>query len=109
MWWTIGLVSNAIVAVAYLLIAAAITVPLVRSGQLRTNPLGAATAAIFFTCAVHHGGHSGHMLLSYAGGGTARGGAMRGSFDWGMGGRGGGTAAGGGFYWALRRPSPPPL
>src|SRR4051812_50068773 len=85
MWWTIGLVSNAIVAVAYLLIAAAITVPLMRSGQLRTNPLGAATAAIFFTCAIHHGGHSGDMLPPYAGGGTPRGDAVRSSFDWGKG------------------------
>jgi hypothetical protein len=103
MWWTIGLVSNAIVAVAYLLIAAAITVPLVRSGQLRTNPLGAATAAIFFTCAVHHGGHSVHMLLPYAGVESARGLAMRSSFDWEMATWDVITATIGVYYWTLRR------
>ena len=46
--WVIGMICNGIIAVAYLLICLAIVVPLARSGQLRTNPLGAATAAIFF-------------------------------------------------------------
>jgi len=41
--------------VAYLLITLAIVVPLARSHQLRTNPRGAATGAIFFTCSIHHG------------------------------------------------------
>ena len=63
MTWQIGMVANGIIAVAYLLIALAIVVPLARSNQLRTNPLGAATAAIFFTCSVHHGTHAVHMLL----------------------------------------------
>ncbi|MBV9484857.1 MAG: hypothetical protein JO246_02245, partial [Frankiaceae bacterium] len=63
MWWHIGLVANALVALAYLAIAYAIVKPLIESRQLRTNALGAATAAIFFTCAVHHGGHTVHMLL----------------------------------------------
>ena len=53
--WQVGLVGNAVIMVAYLGICLAIVVPLARSHQLRTNPLGAATAAIFFTCAVHHG------------------------------------------------------
>ena len=43
MWWKIGLVANALVAIAYLMIAAAIIRPLLKSGQLRSNPLGAAT------------------------------------------------------------------
>ena len=63
MTWQIGMVANAVIGVAYLCIAAAIVLPLARSNQLRTNPLGAATAAIFFTCAVHHGSHAVHMLL----------------------------------------------
>ncbi|CAN5188212.1 hypothetical protein BH09ACT12_BH09ACT12_01570 [soil metagenome] len=63
MTWQIGMVANAIIGVAYLFIAGAVIVPLARSNQLRSNPLGAATAAIFFTCAVHHGSHSVHMLL----------------------------------------------
>ena len=39
--WVIGMICNGIIAVAYLLISLAITVPLARSGQLRSNPLGA--------------------------------------------------------------------
>ncbi len=63
MTWQVGMGANAVIAVAYLFIAAAIVLPLARSNQLRSNPLGAATAAIFFTCAVHHGSHAVHMLL----------------------------------------------
>lgn len=63
MIWQIGMTCNAIIAVAYLLICLAIVVPLAKSNQLRSNPLGAATGAIFLTCAVHHGSHAVHMLL----------------------------------------------
>ena len=84
MWWMTGLVCNAVVATAYLLISLSIIRPLVSSGQLRSNPLGAATAAIFLTCAVHHGGHSVHMLLPYAGIEVHQGIAMREAFDWQM-------------------------
>jgi len=51
--WVFGLVCNAIIAVVHMLIAVAVIVPLATSRELRTNPLGAATAAIFFTCSVH--------------------------------------------------------
>ena len=61
--WQVGLVCNAVIMIAYLGISLAIVVPLTRSHQLRSNPLGAATAAIFLTCAVHHGVHSVHILL----------------------------------------------
>lgn len=63
MIWQIGIAANAVIGIAYLAIALAIVVPLARSNQLRTNPLGAATSAIFLTCAVHHGSHAVHMLL----------------------------------------------
>ena len=63
MTWQIGMVANTVIGIAYLFIAGAIVIPLTRSNQLRSNPLGAATAAIFFTCAVHHGSHAVHMLL----------------------------------------------
>jgi len=63
MTWQIGMVANFVIAFAYLFIAGAIIVPLARSNQLRSNPLGGATAAIFYTCAVHHGTHAVHMLL----------------------------------------------
>ena len=103
MWWKIGLVANAAVAVAYLAIAAAIIRPLIKSGQLRSNPLGAATAAIFLTCAVHHGGHSVHMLLPYVGTERVQGLAMRTSYDWEAAIWDIITALVGAYYWTLRR------
>jgi len=63
MTWQIGIVANSIIGVAYFSIATAIVVPLARSNQLRSNPLGGATSAIFFTCAVMHGSHAVHMLM----------------------------------------------
>jgi len=80
--WTVGMVCNAVIMVAYLLISLAIVIPLHRSHQLRTNPLGAATAAIFFTCAVHHGSHAVHMLLPSLGVSDAQGLAMRTAWGW---------------------------
>jgi hypothetical protein len=103
MYWVTGAVSNAVVATAYLLIAIAILRPLIASGQLRSNPLGAATAAIFLTCAVHHGGHTVHMLLPYAGIEVRQGLAMRQAFDWQMSLWDVLSAAVGTYYWTLRR------
>lgn len=82
MTWQIGLVANSIIALAYFAISAAIIRPLARTGQLRTNPLGAATAAIFFTCAVHHGAHSVHMMLPSFGLDDTQGLAMRTAWGW---------------------------
>ncbi len=65
MWWVAGTVANLVIAVAYLAIAVAILVPLIRERQLRGNPLGSATAAIFLSCAIHHGGHSVKALLPF--------------------------------------------
>lgn len=61
MWLTVAAVNLTIFS-AYMLITLAILVPLIRTGQLRTNRLGAATAAIFFTCGVGHGIHVFHMF-----------------------------------------------
>jgi signal transduction histidine kinase len=80
--WQVGMVANAIIALAYFLIVLAIVIPLARSHQLRTNPLGAATAAIFFTCAVHHGAHSVHMVLPSLGMNDPEGLAMRTAWSW---------------------------
>ena len=77
MWWMLGAVCNAVIATAYFAIVYAIVRPLVTSRQLRTNALGAATAAIFLTCAVHHGAHVVHMLMPYAGVDLEQGTAMR--------------------------------
>lgn len=65
MWWIIGTCANLVVALAYLAIAGVIIVPLARERQLRSNRLGTATAAIFLTCAVHHGGHTVKALLPF--------------------------------------------
>jgi signal transduction histidine kinase len=101
--WTVGMVCNGIIAVAYLLITLAIVVPLARSHQLRTNPLGAATGAIFFTCSVHHGTHALHMLLPSLGTDDSQGLAMRQAWGWPLAiwdVVGALTAA---YYWTLRR------
>jgi hypothetical protein len=101
--WNVGMVCNAIIAVAYLLIALAIVVPLARSRQLRTNPLGAATAAIFFTCAVHHGSHSVHMLLPSFGADDTQGLAMRAAWGWPLALWDVVGALVAVYYWSLRR------
>lgn len=103
MSWQIGLVCNAVIMVAYLLISLAIVVPLARSHQLRTNPLGAATAAIFFTCAVHHGSHAVHMLLPSLGLSDDEGVAMRVAWGWPLTIWDAVGAAVAVYYWTLRR------
>ena len=82
MSWKIAMVCNTGIAISYLLICLAIVVPLARSNQLRTNPLGAATAAIFLTCSVHHGSHAVHMLLPSLGINDDQGLAMRSAWGW---------------------------
>jgi signal transduction histidine kinase len=101
--WKLGAAANAIVMLAYFAIVAAILVPLIREKQIRANRLGTATAAIFLTCAVHHGSHTVHMLLPSLGVDSASGLAMRAAFDptqviWDI-----VTATVGVYYWTLRR------
>jgi hypothetical protein len=103
MSWQIGMVSNAIIAMAYFAIAAAIVIPLARSQQLRTNPLGGATAAVFFTCAVHHGAHSVHMLLPSLAVNDPDGLAMREAWGWPLATWDVIGAVVGVYYWSLRR------
>ena len=81
-WWQLGLVANGVIAVAYFLIFGAIILPLIRGKQLRKNPLGTATAAIFLTCAVHHGIHAVHMLMPVFDLDLQRGNAMRDAWTW---------------------------
>ena len=101
--WVIGMICNGIIAVAYLLICLAIVVPLARSKQLRSNPLGAATASIFFSCAVHHGIHAIHMFLPSLGVDDEKRLAMRAAWDWPLSlwDVVGATVAI--YYWSLRR------
>jgi len=102
-WWQLTALANAIILVAYLAISFAIGRGLWQSRQWRNNPLGLATAAIFFSCAVHHGSHTVHLLLPYFGGEMHAGMAMRhafGSFSiagWDL-----VTAALAVWYWTLR-------
>ena len=83
-WWQVGAAVNLVILVAYLFIATTIARGLIKSGQrVADNPLGWATAAIFFTCAVHHGSHPVHQLLPYIGLEEHVGIAMRQAFnDW---------------------------
>ncbi|MEU4219056.1 ATP-binding protein [Actinoplanes sp. NPDC026623] len=64
-WWQLTALANAVILGAYLAISFAIGRGLWQSGQWRNNPLGLATAAIFFSCAVHHGAHTAHLMLPY--------------------------------------------
>ena len=101
--WRVGAVANFVTMIAYLLITVAILVPLVREQQLKANRLGTATALIFFTCAVHHGGHTVHMMLPAFGIHSASGLAMRQAFDWQAIIWDIFTAGVGVYYWTLRR------
>lgn len=51
-------VANAVVVLTYLAISLTIARGLWTSGQWRTNKLGMATSAIFFTCALGHAAHA---------------------------------------------------
>ena len=102
MWWMLGAACNAVISIAYFMICFAIARPLVVSRQLTSNALGAATAAIFLTCAVHHGAHFVHMLMPYAGVDMVQGMAMRKAWGpglalWDLVG-----AVVGVYYWTLR-------
>ena len=104
-WWMLGAASNGVIAVAYFMISFAITRGLLKSGQLSTNRLGAATAAIFLSCAVHHGAHMVHMLMPYAGADLTQGLAMRAAWGpqlafWDL-----VSAFVGVYYWTLREAS----
>jgi len=101
--WQVGLVCNAVIMAAYLGICVAIVVPLAKSRQLRTNPLGAATAAIFFTCAIHHGAHSVHMVLPSLGFDDPQGLAMRSAWGWPLASWDVIGAVVAVYYWSLRR------
>jgi hypothetical protein len=101
-WWMLGAACNAVISIAYFAICYAIARPLVASRQLTTNALGAATAAIFLTCAVHHGAHCVHMLMPYTGVDMVQGMAMRKAWGpglalWDLVG-----AVVGVYYWTLR-------
>ncbi len=100
--WQLAAVSNGVISIAYFGICLAIAVPLIRHGQFWANKLGAATAAIFFSCGVGHGLHTVHALLPWLGVNSLEGYAARQtSFHdaaWAL-----VTAFVGCYYWTLRR------
>ncbi|MCW3041750.1 MAG: domain S-box protein [Solirubrobacterales bacterium] len=83
MSWPIAAAANLIIAGCYFAISWFILGGLLRTRQLRSNPLGSATALIFLTCAVHHGSHAVHLLLPLVTP-DAHGEAMRRAFGWQM-------------------------
>ncbi|HEV8624246.1 MAG TPA: sensor domain-containing diguanylate cyclase [Acidimicrobiia bacterium] len=82
MTWVLSAALNLVIALCYFVISGLIARGLVRAGELRTNRLGLATAGIFYTCAVHHGLHTLHMLEPALGFSSPSGLAMRKAFDW---------------------------
>jgi len=80
-WWQLTALANAVILAAYLAISFAIARGLWRGRQWRNNPLGLATAAIFFSCAVHHGSHTVHLMMPYFGAGLHEGLAMQHAFS----------------------------
>jgi hypothetical protein len=100
--WQIVTVENLVVAAAYFGISYVILSGLLRTGQLRSNRLGLATGLIFFTCGVHHGSHSVHMLLPAIGLDKQHGLIMRQAWDWHVGVWDLLTAAVGVYYLTLR-------
>jgi two-component system, cell cycle sensor histidine kinase and response regulator CckA len=78
--WQLTALANAVILAAYMAISFAIARGLWQSRQWRNNPLGLATASIFFSCAVHHGSHTVHLLAPYLGMDAHIGLAMRHAF-----------------------------
>lgn len=61
-WWQLEALGNTGIALGYLTIFALVIVPTVRTGQVRTNPLATATAAIFLSGALGHGLDAVHLV-----------------------------------------------
>lgn len=103
MAWHYGALANGIVAIAYFMIVYAILHPLVVGGDWRRNRLGLATAAIFFTCAVHHGEHLLHLVGPTLGLGGDHNRSFRAAWAWHQTAWDVLTAAVGVYYWTLRK------
>lgn len=57
--WVIGLVANAVIAVAFLAVAVVLAINAIATKQVRNNPLGLATVVLYISCG---GGHLVHTL-----------------------------------------------
>lgn len=67
MGWQLAVGFNGAIAICYVVISSLIALGLFRTRQLSSNPLAVATAAIFMTCAVHHGHHAAHLVMNFGG------------------------------------------
>jgi diguanylate cyclase (GGDEF)-like protein len=65
MLWQVTTALNLLIAVCYVGIASVVTLGLVRTKQLTTNPLAVATAVIFLSCAAHHSHHAIHLMTGF--------------------------------------------
>jgi diguanylate cyclase (GGDEF)-like protein len=65
MLWQATVALNLIIAGCYVMICFLITQGLIRTRQIRVNPLAVATATIFLTCAVHHAHHALHLVRTF--------------------------------------------
>jgi PAS domain S-box-containing protein len=96
-----ALAGNIVIALAYAAITVAITVPVLRAGQLRSNRLAVATALIFFSCSVGHALHAVMYWRASVDHATIPG--MHLLSGWSLWPTAVLTAAVGIFYWTLRR------
>lgn len=103
MSWSLGLFANLVIAVSYVLIALTILRPLRRTGQLRSNVLATATAAIFVTCAVHRLAQAAYLALPWLAPDAAHGQAMRDAWSWPLASWDLVGALVAVYYWSLRR------
>lgn len=82
MLWTFSLIFNTVIAACFAMIAYAVYAGLKRTGQLKSNMLGIATAAMFASCAISHESHAFHMLMPFFGIEVEQGLAMRRAVVW---------------------------
>jgi serine phosphatase RsbU (regulator of sigma subunit)/anti-sigma regulatory factor (Ser/Thr protein kinase) len=100
--WVLSVALNTVIAACFAMIAYTAYAGLKRTGQLRTNMLGVATAAMFGSCAVSHESHAFHMLMPIFGLEVDQGLAMRRSLVWHLDAIDGLTMLVAVWYWTLR-------
>lgn len=66
-WWMVTAGANAVIVVVYALVSISMIRAIIDGRQLRSNPLLAATAAIFVTCTLGHGAHLAHAVVATGG------------------------------------------
>ena len=98
--WQLSLMANVAVSAFYFAIFAIVVTALYRARELTRNPLGVATAAIFFSCGVGHAIHAEHLLAPSLGFGLEE---ARAAVDWHVAWWDVATAAVGAVYLSLRR------